>query len=412
MRYGRIGMGLIGPGFVATHHVDAVRRLGDVDVIAIAGSSDEAAQRKAKSLRVDKAYGSYRDLIADPAIEVIHNTTPNHLHFEVTMAAIEAGKHVVSDKPLALNYAESAKLRDAAEAAGVVNAVTFNYRGNSLVQQARLMIHEDQIGPVFFIHGHYLQDWMSDPSVYSWRCNPARGGQSSALADIGSHWCDLAQHLCGSRITAVLAELTTVVRTRYPGARSQEAFSASDGAEPHAVTIEGEDLASVLLRFANGAKGSVSVGQVIVGRKNAFEIEVNGRTGSLRWNQERQNELWVGRHDAHNAVLASDPSLLHYGARPYAHMPAGHQEGWSDAFHNVVADIYRWIRAGGNAAEKPVTVCTFADACQVCCVVEAMMRSNAGGGVWEPVHAESPVIAQAELAGSHAAETIGTVTWK
>jgi predicted dehydrogenase len=145
----------------------------------------------------------------------------------------------------------------------------------------------------------------------------------------------------------------------------------------------------VLVRFENGAKGSFSVGQVIAGRKNAFEIEVNGRTGSLRWNQERQNELWVGRHDAPNSVLGSDPPLLRSGARPYAHMPAGHQEGWSDAFRNVVSDIYRWIRASGDPAAKPVTVCTFADACQVCCVIEAAIRSHAAGGAWAPVYTDS-----------------------
>src|SRR5260370_37397940 len=149
----RIGMGLVGPGFVATHHIDAVRRLGDVDVIAIAASSQAAADRKAAKLRVDKAYGHYQDLIDDPDIEVVHNTTPNHLHLEVSMAAIKAGKHVISDKPLALTYAECSLLRNAAEAAGVVNVVTFNYRGNRMLQEARLMSAQTDIGQLFFVHG-------------------------------------------------------------------------------------------------------------------------------------------------------------------------------------------------------------------------------------------------------------------
>ena len=142
----RLGMGLVGPGFVAAHHIDAVRRLGDVDVVAIAGSSLASAERKAAELFVPRAYGRYEDLLADPAVDVVHNTTPNHLHFPVTMAALEAGKHVVCDKPLALSSAEAAELTRAAERAGVGNVVTFNYRGNPLVEQARLMIADGAAG--------------------------------------------------------------------------------------------------------------------------------------------------------------------------------------------------------------------------------------------------------------------------
>ena len=179
----RIGMGLVGPGFVAAHHIDAVRRLGDVDVIAIAGSTLESTQRKAREYKVDRAYGSFEELIADPAISVVHNTTPNHLHLTVSMAAFKAGKHVVSDKPLAMNSAEGRQLRDAALAAGVAHAVTFNYRGNPLVQQARGMVASGEAGEIGFVHGCYLQDWMADPNVYSWRSDPAKGGTSAARSE-------------------------------------------------------------------------------------------------------------------------------------------------------------------------------------------------------------------------------------
>ena len=194
----KIGMGLVGPGFVAGHHIDAVRRLGDVDVVAIAGSSQQSAEKKAREYKVDRAYGDYKALIADPDIQVIHNTTPNHLHLPVTLAALQAGKHVISDKPLALNAEEGRKLRDAAVAAKVAHVVTFNYRGNPLVQQARGMVARGETGPLSFVHGYYLQDWMSDPNVYSWRSDPAKGGVTSALGDIGSHWCDLAEHVSRS----------------------------------------------------------------------------------------------------------------------------------------------------------------------------------------------------------------------
>jgi predicted dehydrogenase len=398
-------MGLVGPGFVAAHHLDAVRRLGDVDVIAIAGSSQDAGNRKAAEFRVDRAYGSYQELVSDPRIDVVHNTTPNYLHLEVSMAAIKAGKHVISDKPLAMTYAECSMLRDAAEAAGVVNVVTFNYRGNPLVQQARLMAENGDIGELFFLHGRYLQDWMADDHVYSWRSDPKKGGSSSALADIGSHWCDLAQHVSGLKIVAVLAEMTTVIKTRYASVVAQEAFSGKDGGAVNPVKIAAEDLASVLLRFENGAKGCLSVGQVTAGHKNGLEIELNGRTGSLRWNQENQNELWIGRSATCNSVISKDPSLLLEGARRYAHLPAGHQEGWSDGFRNVIEDAYTWIRADGNPDARPATICTFADACQICAVIEAMLRSHQAGGVWETVAEEEPASPemQAGLRGEQAA---------
>ena len=324
MVHSRIGMGLIGPGFIAPHHIDAVRRLGDVDVLAIAGSSEESASRKARQFGVPRSYASYEALIADPEIQVIHNTTPNHLHFPVSLAALSAGKHVISDKPLALDAAQCAELTEAAAKAGVVNAVTFNYRGNPLIQQARSMVAESAIGSVTFIHGHYLQDWMTNDHVYSWRSDPVKGGVSSALADIGSHWCDLAEHTSGKRIQAVLADLTTVVKTRYSAGGSAEAFVNESKGEVTPVEVFGEDLGTVLLRFEDGAKGALSVGQVLPGHKNDLLLEINGRTGSLRWAQENQNELWIGRHDEPNQVMAKDPSLMLPGAQAYAHLPGGH----------------------------------------------------------------------------------------
>ena len=149
----RIGMGLVGAGFVGPHHVDAVRRLGFVDVIAVAGSSDASGQQKAQALGARRGYGSYRALIDDPEVQVVHNATPNHLHAEVTLAALAAGKHVVSDKPLARTAADAKRLVDAARSAGVVTAVTFNYRGNPLVQHARQAIADGRIGPPRFVHG-------------------------------------------------------------------------------------------------------------------------------------------------------------------------------------------------------------------------------------------------------------------
>jgi predicted dehydrogenase len=381
----KIGMGLVGPGFVAAHHLDAVRRLGDVDIIAIAGSSQESAEKKARAYKVDRAYADYKALITDPDIQVVHNTTPNHLHLPVTMAALQAGKHVISDKPLALNAAEGRRLRDAALAAKVAHVVTFNYRGNPLVQQARGMIARGETGPLGFIHGFYLQDWMTDPNVYSWRSDPAKGGVTSALGDIGSHWCDIAEHISGLKITAVLADLTTVIPVRYSCGASAEAFSSTSKGERRPVQVQAEDLASVLLRFENGAKGCFSVGQVLPGHKNDLQIELNGRACSLKWRQEDQNGLWIGRHNQPNCIMAKDPSLVSPDALPYVHLPGGHQEAWADAFRNLIADAYRWIREGGRPEAKPAPLPTFEDGYRSTCLIEAMLKSHAAGGVWTKV---------------------------
>jgi len=383
----RIGMGIVGAGFVGPHHVDAVRRLGYVDVVAVAGSSQASAEKKASALGARKAYGSYEALLDDSDVQVVHNATPNYLHYPVTAAAIAKGKHVISDKPLAMTAAEAKTLLDQATKAGIVHAVTFNYRGNPLVQQARHAIARGDIGKPTFLVGHYLQDWLLKDTDYSWRLEPDKGGASSALGDIGSHWCDLAQHVSGLRITHVLGDITTVIPTRKKPKGSREAFAvggADQGVED--VDIKVEDLASVLLRFDNGAKGSFSVGQVCAGHKNDLQLEICGSSASFRWHQETQNELWIGRRDKANEVLAKDPSLLDAEGSRYAHLPGGHQESWADAFTNLMRDIYGFIAAGKKPTDPhPPAFATFEDGYRANCVVEAILDSARKGSAWTRV---------------------------
>ena len=380
-------MGIVGAGFVGPHHIDAVRRLGYVDVIAVAGSSQASAEKKADALGARKAYGSYEALLDDPDIQVVHNATPNYLHYPVNAAAIAKGKHVVSDKPLAMTAAEAKKLVDQATKAGIVHAVTFNYRGNPLVQQARHAIARGDIGKPNFLVGYYLQDWLLKDTDYSWRLEPDRGGASSALGDIGSHWCDLAQHISGLRITHVLGDITTVVPKRKKPKGSREAFAAADASQQYEeVDVKVEDLASVMLRFDNGAKGCFSVGQVCAGHKNDLQLEICGATASLKWRQEQQNELWFGRRDKANEVLAKDPGLLDPEARRYAHLPGGHQEAWADAFSNVMRDIYGFIASGKKPADAhPPAFATFDDGYRANCIVEAILDSARAGSVWTTV---------------------------
>lgn len=380
----RIGMGLVGVGFIGPHHIEAVRRLGYVDVVAIAGSNEATARTKADALGVPKAYGSYEALIADPDVQVIHNTTPNYLHHPVNLAAIKAGKHVISDKPLAMTAAQSRELLEAATAKGVVHAVTFNYRGNPLVQQARAMVEKGEIGVPRFIHGSYLQDWLLYDTDYSWRLEPDKGGDSSAMGDIGSHWCDLAQHVSGLRITEVLADLTTVIPVRKKPLGSRNAFAAADSNEAvEDVPIQVEDLCSVLVRFENGAKGAFSVGQVCAGHKNDLVLEVNGATASLRWHQEKQNELWIGRRGEPSGLMQKDPALLSSEAAPYAHLPGGHQEAWADAFANLMRDIYGFIAEGRSMKDpRPPAFATFRDGLRANMIIDAILESHAKGQTW------------------------------
>lgn len=379
----RVGMGLVGPGFVGAHHIDAVRRLGFVDVVAVAASSEASAAAKARALDVPTAYGSFEALVADPAVAVVHVTTPNALHGAVIDAALARGKHVVCDKPLATTAAEARRLRDAAAAAGVVHAVTFNYRGNAMVQEARALVAAGHVGPLHLVHGHYLQDWLLEDTDYSWRLDPGQG-DSSAMADIGSHWCDLAQHVTGQRIEAVLAHLSTVVTSRVRPPGNVEAFAGGARAGAR-VPIASEDLGTVLLRFSGGVIGTVTVGQVCAGHKNDLRLEVCGRTGSLAWDQEHQNALWMGHRHQANARLAKDPALVGADARRYTRLPGGHQEGWADAFANVMRDIYAAV-LDPAVARRPA-MATFDDGVVAACLVEAVVRSHRAGGVWTDVPA-------------------------
>ena len=362
-----LGMGLVGSGFIGPHHLDAVRRISYARPLGVAGSSAKQSKEKAVSLGLERAYADYHELIADPEILVIHNTTPNHLHFAVNAAAIKAGKHIISDKPLGMNAAEAKELVRLAKEAGVFNGVTFNYRGNPLVQHARRAIAEGEIGEPRFVHGHYLQDWLLRDTDYSWRVEPEKNGPAQALGDIGSHWCDITEHVTGRRITHVLADITTSVPVR----------------QGHKMQLE--DLASALLRFDNGAKGSFSVGQICAGHKNDLVLEVNGAKKSMKWRQESQNDLWIGERDEANRVLQKDPSLMNSAGRDFANLPGGHQEGWPDAFNNLVRTMYAAIANWKPGMALSPMIATFEDGYRANCVVDAIIASAKAGGVWTEV---------------------------
>lgn len=376
----KIKTGIIGTGFIGPAHVEALRRLGFVEVVAVAERGDELAAAKAKALSIPKSYGDYRQLLADPEIQVVHNCTPNHLHFAINKEIIAAGKHVVSEKPLAMNSAESSELVRLAKAAGVVNAINFNYRYMPLVQQAHQMCKSassgetSEVGRILAVHGSYLQDWLLLENDWNWRLVPEFSGDSRAVADIGSHWCDLIQFVTGLKIVRVMADLVTIhpVRKRPKVEVETYAGKVLRPEDLEDVPIHTEDYGSILLEFDSGAHGVLTVNQCAAGRKNRLYYEIDGSRSALSWNQEQPNELWVGRRDGPNATIMKDPSLLHPAAREYAHYPGGHNEAYPDGPKNLFRNVYGFIageRKGGDFA-------TFLDGHNEIAICEAMLKSS------------------------------------
>lgn len=371
----RIQAGIIGTGFIGPAHIEALRRLGNVEVAAVAERGQDLAERKAKELSIPKAYGDYHALLADPDIQVVHNCTPNHLHFEVNRDILAAGKHVVSEKPLAMNSTESRELVRLANEAGVVHAIDFNYRYMPLVQQARLMCQaSDEVGRVLAVHGSYLQDWLHQDTDWNWRLVPEMSGDSRAIADIGSHWCDLVQFVTGLKIVRVMADLVTIhpVRKRPKVEVETYAGKVLTPEEMEDVPINTEDYGSVLLEFDSGAHGVLTVNQCAAGRKNRLFYEIDGANCALAWDQEQPNELWIGRRSGPNQVMLKDPSLLHAEAREYAHYPGGHNEAYPDGPKNLFRNVYGFIagtRPGGDFA-------TFEDGHNEIAICDAVLASN------------------------------------
>ena len=381
----RLRTGIIGGGFIGAQHVEAVRRLGYVDVAAIAGSSLDSARAGAKALQIERAYGSYAELLADPDIDVIHTCTPNMLHYQINRAALASGKHVISEKPLAMNARETASLVELADKSGRLAAVNFNHRGYPMVQQARAMVSAGQLGAVRLLHGAYLQDWLLYQTDWNWRLDPEAGGASRAVADIGSHWADLIQHVSGQRIVRVLADLQTVVpRRKRPISAPQTFGSSAQSAASEEVAITTEDYAAILFQTDRGARGVFSVSQVSAGHKNQLTFEINGSSASARWNADAPNELWLGYRDQANQLLGRDPSLVAPEAKGYMYLPGGHAEGWPDALKNVMGDIYASARDGHVAPTSAHAFAAFRDGHQAALLVDAILES-AQRGAWVDV---------------------------
>jgi predicted dehydrogenase len=372
----RTGVALIGAGFMGGVHTEALRRAG-CDVVGVLGVDQAESGGFAAAAGIARAYRSLDELLGDADVQSVHVATPNKLHFPMAKAVLEAGKHVLCEKPLAMTSAETGELvalakRHPRQAA----AVNYNVRYYPLNLEARERVRGGALGRVLHVTGSYAQDWLLLDTDYNWRVLAAEGGELRAVADIGTHWLDLVHAITGLEVESVCADLLTVHPVRRRPRGEVETFSGKPGKgedlEP--VAISTEDYGAILLRFRGGARGSLVVSQVTAGRKNCLRYELAGETGALAWNSERPDELWLGRRSGPNELLLRDPSLLSDPARAAAGVPGGHAEGYADTFKQHFRAFYGYVARGDFAAPPPFA--SFQDGHREVVLCEAVLESH------------------------------------
>lgn len=374
-----IGIGIAGTGFIGPAHIEGLRRNG-YTILGLAENGEALAREKAALLGIPRSFGSFEEMLSDPEIDIVHLATPNMLHFPYARAALLAGKHVICEKPLAMNTQESGELVHLAAEKGLVNAVNFNIRMYPMVQHARSLVQSGELGKLFILQGSYLQDWLLFETDWNWRLEPGQGGSLRAVSDIGSHWLDLVTFITGLRIQEVFADFETFHKTRKKPLKEVETFTGkllqpSDYADQPILT---EDYASILLHLENGVRGVMTVGQVCSGRKNRLFFEINGSKSSLAWDGEHPNELWIGHRTEPNQILLKDPSLLSPEARMVTSYPGGHAEGFPDTFKQFSKKVYDYLLAGDFTRTPDFP--TFKDGhyeMQLCEAIERSARQKA-----------------------------------
>jgi predicted dehydrogenase len=370
-----IGAAVVGAGFIGPVHVEALRRLG-IPVRGILGCDAAESQSACRNLGLPRAYGSLDEVLADPQVQSVHLAVPNVLHYPFAKRVLAAGKHVLCEKPLAMNSTESGELVELAKGRRLAAGVCYNIRFYPLNLESRERVRSGDLGKIFSVNGSYVQDWLFYETDYNWRVLAEQGGELRAVADIGTHWIDLVSAITGLEVEAVLADLATVHPVRRRPKGEVETFTGKlarqDQTEPVAVSTE--DYGCILFHFRGGARGSLWVSQVTAGRKNCIRYEIAGSGGALAWNSESPNELWIGHRQRPNESLLRDPSLVGDLARGYINYPGGHNEGFPDAFKQCFRAFYQYIAAGDFAAAPPFP--TFAEGHREVVICEAILRSH------------------------------------
>jgi len=369
-------IGVIGTGFIGPAHIEAAKRTFMAEVVALADLNDEIAKAKAEQYMIGKYYGNYQDLLRDEEVELVHICTPNYLHYQMSKEALLAGKHVLCEKPLAMNRKEAEELVELAEKKGLMNAVHFNIRYYPLVRESAQMGKAGEVGKVLAVHGSYLQDWLFYETDYNWRLEPELSGESRAIADIGSHWLDLIEYVTQKKVVEVMADFATFHKIRKKPLKPVETYAGKilKPEDYQDVPISTEDYASVLLHFADGAHGVLTVNQVAAGRKNRCSFEIDGSHSALFWDSEKPNELWIGHRDKANEYLLKDPSLVSEETRKIISFPGGHNEGFPDTSKQLFREVYLQILGQGSGEGSP-SFPTFQDGLREVVLCEAILRS-------------------------------------
>ena len=365
---------MFGSGFMGKVHVEAIRRLGNVEVAAVASIDDATAKSFAQAMNIPNSTGDYHEVLADPTIDAVHIGTPNNLHYPMAEAALKAGKHVLCEKPMTITSAEAKKLLKLAQSKNLASAVNHNLRYYPCVQQIRQMIAAGELGEILIVNGTYYQDWLLYDTDFNWRIEAKENGVLRAMGDIGSHWMDLIQHLTGQKITAVCGDLTTFHKTRKKPKGAVETFSAKTKKfkDYQEIPIDTDDFGMVLLHLGDRTRGAFSVSQMSAGCKNRFQVEIFGSKASVAWNQERPDELWIGHRNEPNRILIKDGSLMLPKAAAFAELPGGHSEGYDDAHKNLFKRFYARVADPKAAIDYP----TFEEGAWGMHVLERVLESS------------------------------------
>ncbi len=370
----RIRTAVLGTGFMGKVHTEAIRRLGNVDVVALAASSGRSPEALAESYCIDNVTTDWKKLIADESIEAVHICTPNSLHHPMAMAALQAGKHVLSEKPLAMSSKEAADMLALAKKKKLVHATNHNLRYYPMVQHVRQMVKNGELGDILVVQGTYSQDWLLYDTDFNWRITKKANGPSRVVGDIGSHWMDMIQHLTGLKITALCANTAIVHKTRKKPKGSIETFAGKllSPEDYDEVKIDTEDFAAVLVELGSRCRGAYTVSQVSAGNKNRFQFEIYGTKCGVSWNQERPDELWIGHRNSPNQIIVKDPSLMAPAAQGFADLPGGHSEGYDDSHKQLFKRFYAKIADPSVAIDYP----TFEDGVRGMTLIERVLESS------------------------------------